>query len=191
MDGLITSRVRQKLLAQFLMNPGRRFYCRQVSRICGFSVAAVQNELKRLSEAGYLISKRDGNRRYYEANTACDVYLELLSMTVKRETVGPIVRDWLPSLGKVEQAFIYGSYATGNVGPHSDIDVMLVGEIDKDALIGLARQLELSYLREVNYTVYGKMEFAQLQRDGDSFLTRVLNGPRIELTSAEAGQSAV
>jgi len=190
-DGLITSRVRQNVLAQFVMNPGRRFYCRQVSRICGFSVAAVQEELKRLSRAGYLISERDGNKRYYEINTACDVYLELLSMILKRETVGPIMRNWLSRLGKVEQAFIYGSYARGNVDSHSDIDLMLVGEVDTDALTDVARELELRLGREVNYTVYSPLEFEQLRRDGNTFLASVLSGPRIELIKGEVGQSAV
>lgn len=191
MDGLITSRVRQNVLAQFVMNPGRRFYCRQVSRICGFSVAAVQEELKRLSRAGYLISERDGNKRYYEINTACDVYLELLGMILKRETVGPIMRNWLSRLGKVEQAFIYGSYARGNVDSHSDIDLMLVGEVDTDALTDVARELELRLGREVNYTVYSPLEFEQLRRDGNTFLASVLSGPRIELIKGEVGQSAV
>jgi len=190
-DGLITSRVRQNVLAQFVMNPGRRFYCRQVSRICGFSVAAVQEELKRLSRAGYLISERDGNKRYYEINTACDVYLELLGMILKRETVGPIMRNWLSRLGKVEQAFIYGSYARGNVDSHSDIDLMLVGEVDTDALTDVARELELRLGREVNYTVYSPLEFEQLRRDGNTFLASVLSGPRIELIKGEVGQSAV
>lgn len=190
-DGLITSRVRQSILAQFVMNPGRRFYCRQVSRICGFSVAAVQEELKRLSEAGYLTSERDGNRCYYEMNTACDVYLELLSMVLKRETVGPVMRHWLSRLGKVEQAFIYGSYARGNAGSHSDIDLLLVGEVDMNALTDLARELELQFVREVNYTVYGPLEFEELRRDGDTFLANVLSGPRIELIKGEVGQRAV
>jgi predicted nucleotidyltransferase len=179
------------VLTLFVMNPGRRFYCRQVARICGLSVAAVQEELKRLTEAGYLVSNPAGNKCYYGMNTACDVYPELLSMIIKRETVGPIIREWLPRLGKVDQAFIYGSYAKGNIGPYSDIDLLLVGEVDEDALTSLTRQLELSLSREVNYIVYGQPEFARLQREGDSFLARVLNGPRIQLPMVEVGQSAV
>jgi len=76
---------------------------------------------------------------------------------------------------------LFGSLATGQVHPGSDIDLLVVKETDKP---GLVRSLEVVDLCQnrvgLHVVVYTPKEFSQLQARPNSFLrTEVLNKGRI------------
>ena len=102
-------------------------------------------------------------------------------MVFKTTGIGQTLKDHLAELGQIDQAFIYGSVAKGDEGANSDIDLLIVGEVELSRLRRLLRNLERRLGREINETVYGKGEFIQRQQEGDAFLLRVLSGPKIVL----------
>ena len=63
---LFSSQARVAILGLFLLNPGDRFYMRQVAVRSGQPIRAVQRELARLEAAGLLSVTMDGNRKYYQ-----------------------------------------------------------------------------------------------------------------------------
>jgi len=107
-------------------------------------------------------------------------------IVLKTVGVGQALRDDLATLGQIDQAFIYGSFAKGEEGIGSDIDLMLVGEVDLDRLHRLLRELERRLGREINETAYDAEELAQRQREGEPFLLRVLQGPKIWLIGGDS-----
>lgn len=185
LQGLITSRVRVKLLVLFLTHPDAEYYLKGLVQELGENNNAIRRELKRLEKIGLLDSRRQGNLKYYRVNKRCPIYPELKDIVLKTAGVGQALRDDLATLGQIDQAFIYGSFARGEERIGSDIDLMLVGEMDLNRLHRLLRELERRLGREINETVFDPEEFAQRQGEGDPFLLRVLEGPKIRLIGGD------
>ena len=76
-----------------------------------------------------------------------------------RKTAGlvDVLRDaLLPLAGQVEQAFVYGSMARGDEHAHSDVDLMLIGDLAfADAALAL-HAAQATLRREVNPTVLSR-----------------------------------
>lgn len=184
LERLITSKVRRKLLTEFLMNPSRAYYCRQLSRLTRQSVPTVHKELRALESAGLLRARRRANRRYYRVNTKFPGYRELQRLILNTEAVGDPFRARLKRLGNIQHAFIYGSFAAGNPTSRSDLDLMIVGNPDADELALLAEDLESSLGRDINYMVVKPKELQAGRGAKAAFLADVQNGPTVNLLEA-------
>lgn len=182
LDKLITSRCRRKVLRELMMNPDRKYHGRQLSRVIGESPAAVQRELHRLEETGLLTSVAKGNMRLYRADRSCPIYEEIHGLVLKTEGVGNFLLARLKSLGDAEEVLVFGSFATGNdVTAESDLDLMVIGHVDREQLLRVTGELEADLAREVNYVLFEPEEFEERRANGDPFVKRVLQAPRAVL----------
>jgi predicted nucleotidyltransferase len=185
LERLFSSRVRVKVLTIFLTNPESRFYTRELERVLNESPYAIQRELHRLEGIGLLEAERQGNIKYYWVNQAFPIYHELRGIILKTSGLGGTLREALSDLGTIEEAFIYGSVAAGDEDGSSDVDLMVVGEVDLLGLSEIVSRLEDSTGREINYTVYTSEELETKLREGDPFLENVQAAPRIVLVGSE------
>jgi predicted nucleotidyltransferase len=174
-----------KLLTHFFSNPQERFYARRLARQVEAHYNAVWQELNNLERAGLLASERDANVKYYQLNPDFPIYEELKRIILKTSGLGQSLREALDDLGTVEWAFIYGSVAAGEEDALSDVDLMLVGEVELLALSAVIARLEDQVGREINYLVLTRAELAQRLADGDPFTNNVLDGPKMMLIGDE------
>jgi hypothetical protein len=130
LHALISSKTRVKLLTHFFTHPDERFYGRQLQRLLKAQPRSVHLELNRLANAGLLTEQEEGLVKYYAANRASPVYPEVRRLILKTTGLGDMLRKNLRSLGMIEQAFVFGSAASGSEIAGSDIDLMVVGEPD-------------------------------------------------------------
>jgi predicted nucleotidyltransferase len=63
------------------------------------------------------------------------------------------------------KAFIYSSFAKGDETEDSDIDLLIIGKLNEDKLIGEINNLERKLQREINYTIYGKEDFTKKKNE--------------------------
>jgi len=181
-------KTRRNVLSLLFGRPDERFYMRQVARETASSVAAVQYELARLTTAQLVIRTPDGKQVYYRANTESPVFQELRSLMDKTVGAVAVVRSVLSGLaseGRVEIAFIYGSVASGTHVSLSDVDVMIIGEIKLLKIVPALRVAQDQLGREINPTIYPAEELRRKLMDGEHFVNRVLNGPKIMLIGTE------
>ena len=181
LEQIVTSKTRVKLLTLFLLNPDTEMYVREISRRIEENINAVRRELANLEGIGLLGSYFKGNLKYFVVNKQMPIYEELKSIILKTEGVSKVLHDDLQKLGSIDKAYIYGSFASGKADGTSDIDVMIVGDVDEDSLIINIKQLEDFLMREVNYTLYTPEEYAKRLQNKDSFITNVLREPNISL----------
>jgi predicted nucleotidyltransferase len=117
---------------------------------------------------------------FYSADRSCPVFEELAGFL--RKTVGlvDVLRQALnPFSERIRAVFLYGSMASGQETAHSDVDVMVLGDLSfADAVRALAPTQAL-LRREVNPTVMKAAEFARKRKAKDGFVTAVLKAPRI------------
>ena len=100
---------------------------------------------------------------------------------ILRVATGPIVMltEELGRIDGIESAFIYGSFAARLLGepgpaPH-DIDLMVLGEPDVDAVYDACTRVEAPVHRPVNPTILTAAEFAA----SSGFLDNVRSGPAV------------
>lgn len=185
LQALFSSKVRVKLLTHFFSHPEEQFYARSLARQVAEHYNAVWQELNNLERVGLLVSERDANVKYYRLDPDFPIYEELKRIILKTSGLGQPVREALGHLGMVEWAFIYGSVAAGEEDSLSDVDLMLVGEVDLLALSAVIARLEDQLGREINYLVLSRAELAQRLADGDPFINNVLAGPKVMLIGDE------
>jgi predicted nucleotidyltransferase len=185
-DALFT-KTQQKVLGLLFGKPDKRFYTNEIMRWAAMGRGTVSRELDRLVRAGLLSTTKQGNQNYYQANANNPVYEELVGIVKKTFGVADQIRDILIPLGEnIELAFIYGSIAKGTERNTSDIDLMLVGEnLSYGRAVEVLQPLEESLQRTINPTIYDKKEFVARLKDGDSFVTRVMEQPKIIIKGSE------
>jgi predicted nucleotidyltransferase len=79
----------------------------------------------------------------------------------------------------VEVAFIFGSVAAGEDNRHSDVDLLLVGEVSGRALAAVTQPLQAQIGHTINAIRYTTSEFQAQVQAKDSFLSQVLEGPKV------------
>jgi DNA-binding transcriptional ArsR family regulator len=182
---LITSKSRIEVLTWFVSHPGERFHYLQLDRLLASSRASLQRELKRLEDGGLLRSTKEGNIRFYSIDQDYPLYPELKSIIFKTAGLADFLRDSLHEIGIVEVALIYGSVAKNVEDMASDVDLLVIGDIDMDALHEALDAAEQRTGREVNPTVYSREEWSGRAKTGRAFATDVLEGTKIFLMGDE------
>ena len=157
--GLITSKTRAKILMRLFLNPKQKAYVRALSSDFGVSTSLVSEELKRLTEAGLLVGKKNGRQVDYQANTGHVLFPELQSMVKKALGMDRIFDSIIERLGNLEQAYLIDDYAEGR--DTGLIDLVLVGEIDHENLRDLVTKTERYAERKIRTLVLTDDEFAR------------------------------
>ena len=178
---LFSSTARVKVLALLLLNPDTRFYQRQISKLTGLPVRAVQREVERLQTLGLLLRSENGNQVHYQVNRGFFLFPELKSIFLKTLGVTALTQNALRGADGIILAFIYGSYAADQETANSDIDILVVGSLSSRALHAALQDAEKLAQREINYALYSPDEFRASVRANDGFLTNVMAGPKLFL----------
>jgi len=181
-------KTRRNVLSLLFGRPDERFYMRQVARMTGASVAAVQHELARLTTAQLVVRTPEGKQVYYRANTESPVFNEIRGLMDKTVGAVAVVRSTLSGLageGRIDIAFIYGSVASGTYDALSDVDVMIIGKIKLLEIIPALRVAQDRLGREINPTIYPGEELRMRLTDREHFVTQVMDGPKIILIGSE------
>jgi len=185
-DALFT-KTQQKVLGLLFGRPDQRFYTNEIMRWAAIGRGTVSRELDRLVLADLLSITKQGNQNYYQANPNNPVYEELVGIVKKTFGVADQIRDALILLGEnIELAFIYGSIAKSTETFTSDIDLMLVGkDLSYGNVVEVLQPLEESLRRTINPTIYDKKDFVARLKEGESFVTRVMEQPKIIIKGSE------
>jgi len=174
---------RSALLALLYGHPDQSYYYRQITRqLNDISVGTLQRELETLSQLGLVERTTMGKQVFYRANQNHPVFPELRALLAK--TVGTIhaLRQALaPIEDRVAIAFIYGSLARREEKAESDIDLLIVGRVSLEDVLGSVGDLERSLGRAINPTVYSLTEFKAKLANGNHFLNSVVRGEKIFL----------
>lgn len=188
----IFTKVQQRVLAVLFGNPGRSFYANEMIALAGSGTGAVQRELARLEAAGLVTVTRVGNQKHYQANAAAAVFEELRGLVLKTSGLADVLRAALaPLAAQIGAAFVYGSVAKGQDTAMSDIDLMVVSDSLSYADVFTVLEEATNRLgRTVNPTVYSPQELAKRIQQGNAFVMRVQQQPKLWLIGEEHGFAA-
>ena len=171
----------QKVLGLLYVQPDKSFYLKEILRLTGMGVATIKRELDRMLAAGMLSMTRIGNQHHYQANPACPIYEELLSVVKKTFGIVDVIQSaLLPVVSDVDVAFIYGSIAKGEETENSDIDLLIVTESLAYAdLMSVLTDAETHLGRPINPSIYTAQQIKKKIKQKNAFLTRLMEQPKL------------
>lgn len=177
---LISSKIRVEILKILTLNPESSLNINELSRRTGFSLRGVEKELKNLLAGGILRREISGNQHRYQLDPLCPIHQEIKAIITKTVGLAELVKQALISVEKkIERAFIYGSFAAGDYGNKSDVDLFIVTELSGLKLAELLGEVQNEIGRPINVSQFTADEFNQRKEQNDHFLNRVLESPKI------------
>lgn len=182
------SEIRRNIVRLLFAGTMERMHLRAIARAVGTSAGTAARELKRLEAAGLIERQREGNQVYFSVRHRSEL-LESFSDIV-RKTIGvpSTLRRSLAGLAGVERAMIFGSYARGTDKPDSDIDLLIVGNPDRDELTDRLERAGHEVGRPVNEVVMKPAELEARRTRGDGFVASLDAGPVIEVAPASVSR---
>jgi len=185
---LLRSRSQGDILAVIMLDPQRERSLSEIATEAGTSVSTVQREVARLEEGGLVTTTRRGSTRLVRVVTDSVVYKPLADLLAV--TFGPaaVLRTALAQVDGVERAFIYGSWAARyaqRAGPvPGDIDLLVIGDVDRHVLADAVAEAEAVLRREVNFRRVTATAWAD---DNSSFKQTVLSRPVVDVIGKHGG----
>ena len=181
-DALFTS-TQQRVLGLLFGQPDRSFYATEIIALAGGGSGAVQRELRRLEQSKLVNVTRRGAQKHFQANPDSPLYRELSA--IARKTFGltdPLRSALEPFASKISAAFVFGSVAKRSDSSASDIDLMIVSDdIAYPDIYDSLQRVEQALGRAINPTVYGIEELRRRRDEGNAFVIRVLDQPKLWL----------
>ena len=181
---ILSSRVRAEIFRILFSDGNSELHAREIQRRSGMSIAAVQDELKKLDRLGLINMRHSSNRVYYRSNQEHPLYREIHNLVLKTCGLSDQLKDALKDT-KIRIAFIFGSIANGTEKAGSDVDLIVIGDIGLRELSGLLAGVMEKIEREINPHVFSPEEFSRRLSDKDPFLGRVISAPKLFIKGNE------
>jgi len=181
------SKTQRQVLGLLFGNPGRSYYTKEIVRLAGVGMGSVQRELEKLAAVGLLSVTQIGNQKHYQANRTAPIFEELRGIVLKTFGLAGVLREALADLAsRISVAFVYGSVAKASDTASSDIDLLVISpSLGYTDLVARLAETEARLGRTVNPTLYKPADFARKLAEGNAFLGRVLDQPKIFLIGTE------
>ncbi len=179
------SKTRVTLLSKFMMDPHRRYYIRELSKLLNIPYGMLYREVKNLVSLGIITVEKKGKISLLSVNTDLPYFEELRGLMIKTAGLGDMIRDALSGFVGIRYALIYGSFASGEETERSDVDLLAVGDIDEEDLLMAMSGVEKSVGREVNYILWSEDEFLKRVKEELHILADISLKPVLMLVGDE------
>jgi len=179
------SSTRAELLGLFFNNPDDRFYLREIARHIGKDAAGIKRELDNLVKMGLLAREKRGVQKYYFVNKSSPIFSEMKGLIFKTTGVQGAMKASLSRLKGVKTSFIYGSYAKGSEKEDSNINLMVIGQVNITELNDVVMGLEEKMKREIDYLAFDEQEYRKRKDAKDPFIREIVKGKKIFLLGKE------
>src|SRR6202789_2131031 len=191
-EQLFGSKTRVKLLQLFYSNPNRSFYVREITRKIDEQINSVRRELSNLLSIGIITSENTNNRLYYEVNQKFEYYKPLqeifgggVKKTAPKKTAAAATgtttdepaatENDLKAVGHIELALYTGQFTRDNT---AGIDLLIVGDVNKNALKKYVDQLEAQEGKSLRYAVMSLPDFEYRRAINDRFAVGIENAKK-------------
>ncbi len=186
MTAALFGKTKTKVMALLFCHSDQSYYLRQIIRAVGAGPGAVNREMVRLVRSGLVASHRRGRQTFYQANARSPIFQELRSIMVKSAGIADVIREALaPFAAAIDVAWIFGSFAKGEEVAESDVDLLILGEVDVRRVTSALSAKHDVLQREINPVIYSREEFRRRAKERNHFALSVLREPKIFLIGDE------
>jgi DNA-binding transcriptional ArsR family regulator len=183
---ILRSQQQGEILALLLGDPDLELSLTEIASRTETPHPSVYREIQRAEQAGLVTTRKVGSTRLVRANTASPYYSGLAEVLTRAFGVPAVLANVLGPLAGITAAYIYGSWAARHEGkagqrPVGDIDVLILGEPERDDLYAALSAAEERLGRPVQATI---RDSAWLTSGTGSFHDTVTSRPLFELALA-------
>ena len=155
---IFRSQQQAELLALVLGDPTIEHSLAELSKRTGIPYASVHREVERAGAAGLLASRLVGRTRLVRADVSSPYFGGLSDVLVRAFGVPWVIGQALDVIDGIDAAYVYGSWAarfSGEEGdrPVGDVDLLVLGVPDRDAVYAAASESERRLGRAVQVTI--------------------------------------
>lgn len=185
LKNLFISKVRIKLLEQFLFNPEQEYHIRGLVRMLDEEINAIRRELLNLKDAGVLRSEKKGNKVVYSINPKCTITHELRSILYKDSEIGQMIAKVAYSVKGIEMVILTQAFMNKKYETSVDVDALFVGNVDIRKLSAEMKEVERVLNREIRYSAITMQDFEFGKKKRTAFLLNILEKEMILLIGNE------
>jgi len=153
----------QARLLSALLLAGDELSLTDLAERADLAYPTAHREVARLIDAGILVERQVGRTRLIRGNPDSPLAAPLREILTVVSGPAVLLAEEFGRIDGIESAFLYGSFAArllGVDGPAPyDIDVMVVGAPDVDAIYEACTRVEAAVNRPVNPTILSPSEF--------------------------------
>src|SRR5260370_38061299 len=182
---VLRSKARQQLLAYYFTNLTARHHLRDLAERLSIDPSNLSKELGRLERDGLFRSEVIGRQKYFQLNREYQLFGEVRTIVAKTIGAAYVIAQSLKRIERIDEAYLYGSFASNHKDAASHIDVLVVGSPREEAVAQAVRRLERQLGRDINYTVLAPKEFESRRARKDAFLENVWHNKRIPLVAPD------
>ena len=113
LNTLISSKTRLNLLLRFFINLAKKSHLRGIANDLNESTNSIRLELNNLTEAGYLIRKKEKNKVNYLANKKHPLFHVLIDLVRKHTGIESIINNIVSVIDDLNKIYLIGDYAKG------------------------------------------------------------------------------
>lgn len=180
---ILRSQQQGEILALLLGDPDLELSLTEIAARTGAPHPSVYREVQRAEQAGLVTTRKRGNTRLVRANTASPYYAGLAEVLTRAFGVPAVLAEALKPVKGIAAAYIYGSWAARHEGqtgqrPVGDVDVLILGEPDRDQLYDALSPAETRLGRPVQATI---RDPAWLESGTGAFHDTVIRRPMLRL----------
>ncbi len=155
---ILRSQQQGEILALLLGDPDLELSLAEIAARTGAPHPSVYREIQRAEQAGLVTTRKRGTARLVRANTASPYFAGLSEVLTRAFGVPAVLAEALRPVSGITTAYIYGSWAARHEGqtglrPVGDIDVLVLGEPDRDRLYDALSTAEQRLGRPVQVTI--------------------------------------
>jgi hypothetical protein len=167
---LFSSNARVKLLRAFLLNADEEFFIRELTRKLDEQINSVRRELDNLKKIGLLKSRVRNRKKYFYVNKEFLIYNELRDILIKASSNDEQMGRAISKMGEVDYLLLSGKF----VGKESNVDLLLVGEVDKRKLQKYIDET-VKGKKDIKFTIISRKDFLYRLECNDKFVREILS----------------
>ena len=184
-DRLFGSKTRVSLLSKLVLNHDSSFYIRELSRDLNIPYGMLYKEVKNLVSLGVAFEEKRGKVTLVSVNKDLPYFAELKSLIIKTVGLADVLKRAFSEAKGIQYAIVYGSFASGEETGLSDVDLLIVGDVGEEEVIGVIGRVEKEMRREINYILWSEKEFAKRIKSKHHLIMDIVNKPVIMIVGEE------
>jgi predicted nucleotidyltransferase len=174
---LLRSATQARILEAVILHPERSYTVPELARRLGVTDMSVRRELERMLDAAIVERDRIGRQGLYRASTGSPLYEPLRALMERTVGLEALLRAALADFHGIQAAVIYGSWAREQIDADSDVDVLVVGEVDYGSLMASLLDVQERAGREINVVTMRPDELRRRQAEGSGFVRDIAASP--------------
>ena len=195
LEELFGNKVKVKLLKKFLLQGDQKYFCDAgLEKQIGENFQAIRKEIGSLEKLDLIEeidfddlnpeeqkvitdSRKKEKPKYYKVNGNFIFYQNLQDIFLRSRLLAEkYIAERIEYLGNLK-LLVLGGYFVND--PKATVDMLIVGQVDKNKLNRLVNKISKEYDQELRFTHFSTQEFNYRNKITDKFLFDVMEGKKI------------